>query len=276
MTTSPALDDYLLELLDSAPSGDVDPAPAAMDPPVAVPSQAAEPAAAAEVAAILAETDIVVATLAEASLTQAAVAERTPSAAPAAAEARQAVPVLPAKPAPPRPVPAFNTAPRYVAPPPLPLDRRQQHGHEERRRASERTTRWLRMRCDDQHYALELLKVQEVVLPGTLLPLRGGPRHLLGVMNLLGQVVPVLDLGLYLGRAAIVSDSATRIAVLEENGEVLGLRVSAVEDVTNLTDQQIEPPDNSGMCRITDLLFRGVARQGGRTVILLDASQLLT
>nr|WP_235997012.1 chemotaxis protein CheW [Pseudoxanthomonas sp. PXM04] len=131
------------------------------------------------------------------------------------------------------------------------------------------------MRCDDQHYALELLKVQEVVLPATLLPLRGAAAHMLGVMNLRGQVVPVIDLGLYLGRAEIVPDSQVRIVVLEENGEILGLRVSAVEDVTRLTEQQIEPPDNTRMCRITHPLFRGVARLSGRTVILLDASELL-
>jgi purine-binding chemotaxis protein CheW len=149
------------------------------------------------------------------------------------------------------------------------------HGSD-RRRASDRASRWLRMRCDDQHYALELLKVQEVVLPATLLPLRGAARHMLGVMNLRGQVVPVIDLGLYLDRAAIVDDTLTRIVVLEEQGEILGLRVSAVEDVTTLTEHQIEPPDNTRMCRITHPLFRGVARLNGQqTVILLDASELL-
>jgi purine-binding chemotaxis protein CheW len=144
-----------------------------------------------------------------------------------------------------------------------------------RRRAAEPTTRWLRMRCDDQHYALELLKVQEVVLPGALLPLRGAARHMLGVMNLRGQVVPVVDLGLYLGRRPIEQDASTRIVVLEEQGEILGLRVSAVEDVTNLTEQQIEPPDNARVGRIANHLFRGVARLHQRAVILLDASQLL-
>lgn len=143
------------------------------------------------------------------------------------------------------------------------------------RRASERTTRWLRMRCDEQQYALELLKIQEVVLPGALLPLRGAPPHMLGVMNLRGQIVPVIDLGLYLQRGAIVQDMSTRIVVVEENGEVLGLRVSAVEDVANLTEHQIEPPDTTRVCRITSKLFRGVARVGGRTLILLDASSLL-
>lgn len=143
------------------------------------------------------------------------------------------------------------------------------------RRASERTSRWLRLRCGAQAYALELLKVQEVVLPVPLLGLRGTAPSMLGIMNLRGQVVPVIDLGLHLGFAPIVEDSQTRIVVLEENGDTLGLRVSAVEDVANLTDSQIEPPDTARICQISNSLFRGVARLGRQPMILLDAAQLL-
>ncbi len=145
----------------------------------------------------------------------------------------------------------------------------------ENRRASERTSRWLRLRCGAQAYALELLKVQEVVLPVPLLPLRGTSPAMLGIMNLRGQVVPVMDLGLHLGSSAAGNDANTRIVVLEENGETMGLRVSAVEDVANLTDSQIEPPDTARFCQISNDLFRGVARCGAQPMILLDATQLL-
>ncbi|WP_295976436.1 chemotaxis protein CheW [uncultured Xanthomonas sp.] len=142
-------------------------------------------------------------------------------------------------------------------------------------RLAERRTRWLRLRCGEQAYALELLKVQEVVLPVPLLALRGTPPAMLGIMNLRGQVVPVLDLGVHLGAAPIEMDMQTRVVVLEENGETLGLRVSAVEDVASLSDQQIEPPDNARICRISNHLFRGVARLAQQPMILLDAEQLL-
>ena len=98
---------------------------------------------------------------------------------------------------------------------------------------------------------------------------------MLGVMNLRGQVVPVIDLGLYLGRRAVEVDATTRIVVLEEHGEILGLRVTAVEDVANLTDQQIESPDNARVGRMSNPLFRGVARLNECAVILLDASRIL-
>ncbi|WP_312253276.1 chemotaxis protein CheW [Stenotrophomonas sp.] len=147
--------------------------------------------------------------------------------------------------------------------------------HPQARRAGERTSRWLRLRCGVQAYALELLKVQEVVLPVPLLPLRGTTAAMLGIMNLRGQVVPVMDLGLHLGTTTAEDDAQTRIVVLEENGEILGLRVSAVEDVANLTDSQIEPPDTARICQISNDLFRGVARIGQRPMILLDATRLL-
>ena len=146
----------------------------------------------------------------------------------------------------------------------------------EHRRANERTSRWLRMRCGSQAYALELLKVQEVVLPVPLLPLRGTPTAMLGIMNLRGQVVPVMDLGTHLGAGPAEDDANTRIVVLEENGETMGLRVSAVEDVANLTDSQIEPPDTARICQISNDLFRGVARISAQPMILLDATQLLS
>ncbi len=145
----------------------------------------------------------------------------------------------------------------------------------ENRRASERTSRWLRLRCGAQAYALELLKVQEVVLPVPLLPLRGTAAAMLGIMNLRGQVVPVMDLGIHLGAGPAQDDANTRIVVLEEDGETMGLRVSAVEDVANLTDSQIEPPDTARICQISNDLFRGVARVTAQPMILLDATQLL-
>ena len=204
-------------------------------------------------------------------------------------------PVVPAAPIPvtPRPAPA-PVARAAVAPPPrVALDappgirpgswqelqaQAQQPPHgasPHNRRAAERTSRWLRLRCGTQAYALELLKVQEVVLPVPLLPLRGTAPAMLGIMNLRGQVVPVMDLGIHLGAATAEDDAQTRIVVLEENGETLGLRVSAVEDVASLTDSQIEPPDTARICQISNELFRGVARISQRPMILLDATRLL-
>lgn len=209
-----------------------------------------------------------------------------PSAAPAAAAAAPAARAPVARPMPAMPpMPAATSAragtPSLAQSRPGSWEELQRQARDpassprENRRASERTSRWLRLRCGTQAYALELLKVQEVVLPVPLLPLRGTSPAMLGIMNLRGQVVPVMDLGIHLGSSAAGNDANTRIVVLEENGETMGLRVSAVEDVANLTDSQIEPPDTARICQISNDLFRGVARGGAQPMILLDATQLL-
>lgn len=210
------------------------------------------------------------------------------AAAPVRAPVPAAVPAPVARTAPP---PAPVAAPRPAAPAPVPAPassgrpsswqelqaqaRNPASSPRGDRRAAERTSRWLRLRCGPQAYALELLKVQEVVLPVPLLPLRGTPSAMLGIMNLRGQVVPVMDLGIHLGTGPARDDANTRIVVLEEDGETMGLRVSAVEDVANLTDSQIEPPDTARICQISNDLFRGVARVTAQPMILLDATQLL-
>lgn len=196
---------------------------------------------------------------------------------PASASATAAVSPAPATPAtapapspmPTAPMPVRTAAPRAVPAdlfsPPPPMSRR----------AEERRTRWLLMRCAGQDYAVELLKVQEVVLPTTLLPLRGAAPSMLGVMNLRGQVVPVIDLSTYLHRPVQEDDAATRFVVLEEHGEPLGLRVSAVAEVVDISIRQIETSEHIQTGRTATGLFHGVARIGKSTVILLDASILM-
>jgi len=141
------------------------------------------------------------------------------------------------------------------------------------------SVRWLRFRCNSQVYALELLKVQEVVRPAPLLSLRGASSAMLGVMNLRGQVVPMLDLGCYLHSTPIAQDPVThpetRVVVIEEDGEVMGLLVSSVEDVTNLHEEQIEPPEYARPGASDGGLFCGIARKGSEVLILLNASTLL-
>ncbi|QOY21689.1 chemotaxis protein CheW [Xanthomonas citri] len=227
----------------------------------------ADPAFAPPVKAAPSAADIAADFLAEMDADPAFGLEAAPVAAPAPA------PILAPAP-PPRAVPAPARAPAPTGLQALLAPGQADKIHAERR-ASERSTRWLRLRCGEQTYALELLKVQEVVLPVPLLPLRGTPSAMLGIMNLRGQVVPVIDLGIHLGSSPVDMDLQTRVVVLEENGETMGLRVSAVEDVTSLTDQQIEPPDNARLCRIYNNLFRGVARLGHQPMILLDATHLL-
>ena len=142
------------------------------------------------------------------------------------------------------------------------------------RRASRRSSRWLRLRVHQQDYAVELLKVQEVLLPVGVLAMRDTDAAILGVMNLRGVVVPVLDLGVWLGLEEVDEDAQTRYVVLEQNGDCLALKVSAVLDVHAIADGQVEPAENT-LAAPGSAMLRGVTRLNSQPVILLDAAGLL-
>lgn len=128
--------------------------------------------------------------------------------------------------------------------------------------------RWLRVAVRDDRYAVELLRVQEVVRVVPVIAVRGAVPSLLGVMNLRGRIVPVHDLGRWLHGGAITPDERARIVVLEHQDELVGLLVTAVTDVVTLDAGQIEPPTRG----TRDRTGLGIARTpGAPPTVLLDA-----
>lgn len=128
--------------------------------------------------------------------------------------------------------------------------------------------RWLRVAVGEDRYAVELLRVQEVVRLAPVIAVRGAAPSLLGVMNLRGRVVPVHDLGRWLRSQPVQPDERARIVVLEYQDELVGLMVTAVTDVVTLDTPQIEPPTPG----LRDRIGMGIARTpGAPPTVLLDA-----
>ena len=131
-------------------------------------------------------------------------------------------------------------------------------------------SRWLRVMVGGDSYALELLRVQEVVRVAPIVAMRGARPAVLGVMNLRGRIVPVFDLGLWLGAGHVDADEHSRIVVVERDDELIGVLVSAVEDVVTLGRDRIEPPLPGGPAGV----ILGVARVGAAPTVLFDAYAL--
>ena len=137
-------------------------------------------------------------------------------------------------------------------------------------RAVSSTSRWLRIGIGRDHYAFELLRVQEVVRVAPIVAMRGATVAVLGVMNLRGRIVPVFDLGRWLGGSDVCADEHSRIVVIERDDELIGVLVTVVEDVATLGRDQIEPPlvgNDAGA-------IVGIARVGSAPTVLLDANAL--
>ena len=135
--------------------------------------------------------------------------------------------------------------------------------------------RWLRVSVEGDRYAVELLRVQEVVRMAPIVAMRGAAPAVIGVMNLRGRIVPVYDLGVWLGACEVQPGERARIVVVERDDELLGVLVSSVDDVVTLGDDGIEPPyETPHKRRAADRAIRGVARPGGLPTVLLDANTL--
>ncbi len=139
---------------------------------------------------------------------------------------------------------------------------------------TEKFHRWLRFQMGGQSYAVELLKVQEVQRVPDILPVRGAAPHVMGVMNLRGQIIAVIDLGACIGLASEPLTDASRVIVLETDDETIGLLVSAVAEVMSLSERAVENPVSSIPALPKEALI-GIARHGGHMSVLLDATVFL-
>jgi purine-binding chemotaxis protein CheW len=105
--------------------------------------------------------------------------------------------------------------------------------------------------------------------------MRGAAPAVLGVMNLRGRIVPVYDLGVWLGAGDVQPSERARIVVVERDDELIGVLVTSVDDVVTLSEDGIEAPyETSQKRRAADRAIRGVARPGGLPTVLLDANAL--
>jgi purine-binding chemotaxis protein CheW len=127
-----------------------------------------------------------------------------------------------------------------------------------------------------EEYAIEVLRVREVVaaLPITRVP--SVPRDVRGVVNLRGSVVPVIDLGLRFNGQELVPSTRTCIVVIESSVEdvgVVGLVVDSVNCVITLASDQIEPVPAFGAHMNRELLS-GVGLVERNFVLILVPDQV--
>ncbi len=123
-------------------------------------------------------------------------------------------------------------------------------------------------------YGVDAREVQEVVKPGDITRVHHAPPEVVGIRNLRGRIVTVLDLRLCLGLGNVVPSPDNRALIVDSHGETIGLLVDAVEDTFTTTMEALAPPPPN-LPGPQSRSVRGVCRGGARLVSLLDLSVLL-
>lgn len=123
-------------------------------------------------------------------------------------------------------------------------------------------------------YALPILKVREII---GMMPITGVPRApscVVGVINLRGKVIAVVDLAIQLGMAPVEHSDESCIIVVRCAGQEFGLIVDEVSEVRDIADGDIQPPPQLGAGSDTEYLS-GIAKSGDRIELLLDIDRAL-
>lgn len=122
--------------------------------------------------------------------------------------------------------------------------------------------------------ALDAAGIQEVIRLGPLTPVRHAPPEVAGIVNLRGKIVTILDLGLRLGFPKAVPTGDSRIFIIEDRNEFVGLLVDRVDEVVEVERSQWQAPP-ANVRGSQGRFFQGVYRTGGRVITVLDSVPIL-
>jgi purine-binding chemotaxis protein CheW len=128
-------------------------------------------------------------------------------------------------------------------------------------------------------FGIEVDAVREILEFRPITSLAHAPPYLLGLIDVRGITVPVIDLRTKLGLPAIKADEHTRILVLEMMAEgrrlQLGLVADRVFEVTDLDAHLLEPPPDIGIHWRSDYI-KGIGRRGEAFVVVFDLDRLFS
>ncbi len=130
----------------------------------------------------------------------------------------------------------------------------------------------------EEVFAMDIRAVREIIQYATMTTVPLMPDFVRGVINLRGQVVPVIDLQSRLGRSTAKVGKKTCIIIFDASREgeklELGLMVDAVSEVIEIADAHIEPAPQFGASIRRDFI-RGMGKVDGEFIVILEPERAL-
>ena len=127
----------------------------------------------------------------------------------------------------------------------------------------------------NEEFGVNIIKVQEIMRLQEITRVPQTPDFMEGVINLRGNVIPIIDLRKKFGMEVKDADNFSRIVVVNVEDKVIGVIVDAVEQVLRLSNTQIEPPPSVGLDAMKEYLM-GVGKLKNSLLILLNLDKILT
>ncbi|MFZ5537639.1 MAG: chemotaxis protein CheW [Pseudomonadota bacterium] len=144
---------------------------------------------------------------------------------------------------------------------------------DEQPNSTESPVRWVTFQLAGETYAVNVLSVHEVLKHAEITPVPGAPAAVRGIINLRGNVVTVMDGRQRFNLPPVPATDATRILIVEVDGQVVGLVVDSVAEVIELSPAEVaaspavNPDENA-------VYIQGVVSRPTGLVILLNLANL--
>jgi len=134
---------------------------------------------------------------------------------------------------------------------------------------------WVTFRLGGEKYGINVMQVQEVLRVAEIAPVPGAPSYVLGIINLRGNVVTVIDTRNRFGLMSKETDDNSRIVIIETESHIIGILVDSVAEVVELRSSDIETAPNVGN-EETSRYIQGVTSRDNELLILVDLNKFLS
>ena len=134
---------------------------------------------------------------------------------------------------------------------------------------------WVTFRLAGETYGVNVMQVQEVLRYTEIAPEPGAPHYVIGIINLRGNVVTVIDTRNRFGLTPGEVTDNTRIVIIEAEKNVVGILVDSVAEVVYLRQSEIETAPNVGNDESAKFI-QGVCHKNNELLILIELDKLIT
>lgn len=135
--------------------------------------------------------------------------------------------------------------------------------------------RWVTFQLDKEIYGVNVMQVREVLRYSDIAPVPGAPAYVLGIINLRGNVVSVIDTRMRFGLPPAEVTDNTRIMIIESERQTVGILVDSVAEVVDLNTRDIDDTPNVGTEESAKFIC-GVCNRDDELLILIDLYKLLS
>ncbi|MDE1314842.1 chemotaxis protein CheW [Vibrio aestuarianus] len=142
-------------------------------------------------------------------------------------------------------------------------------------KSNDEVLQWVTFQLEEETYGINVMQVREVLRYTEIAPVPGAPDYVLGIINLRGNVVTVIDTRSRFGLMQGEITDNTRIIVIESERQVIGILVDSVAEVVYLRSSEIDTTPSVGTDESAKFI-QGVSNRDGKLLILVDLNKLLT